>query len=78
MAVETKIVCLEGYEPVHRGTDLPRARAHVPAPELQVALVRIRPIRIQVEERVHATREAATLATEVSVEVGMHFQVASW
>ena len=75
MAVETKIVGLEDYEAIHNGADLPRARAHVPAPELQVTLVGVIPVRIQVKERVHAAREAAT---KISVEICMHFQVASW
>ena len=39
-----------------------------------MALVLVTPVRVQVEERVHATREAAT---KISVEICMHFQIST-
>ena len=76
MAMETKIVGLENHVSIHNGAYLPRTRAHVPAPELQVALILVAPVMVQVEERVHATREAAaTIAIEIAVEICMDFQI---
>jgi len=42
-----------------------------------VALVLVTPVRVQVEERVHAAREAATVAAEVPVKIGMNLKVST-
>ena len=77
MTVIAKVISLKYHEPVHNRADLPRAGTHVFAPELQVALILVVPIRIQVEERVHAAREAATVAAEVPVKIGMNLKVST-